>query len=72
MVVGRIFHYTVDLVLVSAFLAGVRRNSGLTINFDSTQNKDLQYYGGKYLDMGESILDYTVAYCSSSAYFKRK
>jgi len=30
MVLGRLFHYTFDAVLLSAFLAGVKRSTGLT------------------------------------------
>lgn len=30
MALGRLFHYTIDAVLVSTVLAGVRRSSGFT------------------------------------------
>jgi hypothetical protein len=30
MVLGRLVHYTFDAIIVSAFLAGVKRSTGLT------------------------------------------
>lgn len=59
-------------MLVSAFLAGVKRSSGLTPRLDDIENKDIRYYSGKYLDMGESVLDMSVAYFGLSDYFKRR
>ncbi|CAH6721701.1 hypothetical protein CLIB1444_07S00474 [[Candida] jaroonii] len=69
--IGKLIHYGADLVLVSTALAGLKRSSGLTPNLDS-QSKDIQYYSNMYLDIGEKILDYSTAYCSSSDYFKRR
>lgn len=70
--IGKVVHITADLAIVSAFLAGVKRNTGLTPNFDSIQSEDLRYYSMKYLDVGEKIFDYTAAYLGGSSYFKRK
>lgn len=71
--IGRIVHISADLALFSAFLAGVKRNTGLTPNLDhATSSQDVKYYAGKYLDMGETIFDYTSAYLGSSDYFQRK
>ena len=57
---------------MSAFLAGVKRNTGLTVDFDKIENKEIQYYSGKYLDVGEKVFDYSAAWLASSDYFKRK
>ncbi|KAK7679130.1 hypothetical protein QCA50_017892 [Cerrena zonata] len=70
--IGRIAHITADLALVSAFLAGVKRNTGLTPNVDNIKSDDFKYYATKYLDVGESIFDYSAAYFGGSEYFKRK
>ncbi|CAG90088.1 DEHA2G02244p [Debaryomyces hansenii CBS767] len=71
--IGRVVHISADLVLLSAFLAGVKRNTGLTPNLDSaTNSEDVKYYAGKYLDLGERIFDYSSTYFGSSDYFKRR
>ncbi|ODV78476.1 DUF1748-domain-containing protein, partial [Suhomyces tanzawaensis NRRL Y-17324] len=70
--IGRIVHVSVDLALVSAFLAGVKRNTGLTPNLESFDNENIRYYSSKYLDVGEKIFDYSAAYFGSSDYFKRR
>ncbi|CAK7895076.1 hypothetical protein CAAN1_05S01486 [[Candida] anglica] len=70
--IGKVAHYGADLILVSAFLAGVRRNTNLTLNTDSIQNDDIRYYTEKYLSVGESVFDYSSAYFGSSEWFHRK
>ncbi|KAK6462252.1 hypothetical protein DFJ63DRAFT_341911 [Scheffersomyces coipomensis] len=71
--IGKAVHYGVDLVLVSAFLAGLKRSTGLTVDFDAfDNNSNLKYYSGKYLDVGEKVFDFSAAFLSSSDYFKRK
>ncbi|KAM9890774.1 hypothetical protein OXX79_011194 [Metschnikowia pulcherrima] len=64
-------HVGFDLIVVSSFLAGVRRNTGLTPDLDSLGNDSVSYYGKKYLDMGEKAFDFTSAWFGSSGYFKR-
>ena len=58
--------------MVSAFLAGVKRNTGLTPKVDSIQDPHVRGYVNKYLNLGESCFDYTVASFGSSSYFVRK
>ncbi|CCE72853.1 Piso0_000452 [Millerozyma farinosa CBS 7064] len=70
--IGKAVHIGVDLAIVSAFLAAVKRNTGLAPDFNQIQNETARYYGSKYLDLGESMFDYSVAALSSSGYFKRK
>ncbi|CCH62829.1 hypothetical protein TBLA_0I01710 [Henningerozyma blattae CBS 6284] len=69
---GKIVHISADLLLVSACLAGIRRNTGLTPKLESIEDPTIRKYFGKYLNYGESIYDYTVATCGSSSYFSRK
>ncbi|KAF2483842.1 hypothetical protein BDY17DRAFT_322741 [Neohortaea acidophila] len=75
MVLGRLAHYTFDAVLVSAFLAGVKRSTGLTpsIRSDSfSESRNLKRWIENYLWVGETIMDQSVALMSSSGYFERK
>ncbi|KAK8442170.1 hypothetical protein ACI3LY_001944 [Candidozyma auris] len=64
-------HIGADLIAVSAILAGIRRNTGLTPNLDKLPNENAQFYAKKYLGIGESVFDYSSAYLGSSEYFKR-
>ncbi|KAJ4373888.1 hypothetical protein N0V83_002627 [Neocucurbitaria cava] len=59
---GRVAHYAFDAVLISAFLAGVRRSTGLTV----------KKWIDNYLWVGETLMDQSVAIFSSSSYFERK
>ncbi|KAK9380497.1 uncharacterized protein V2V93DRAFT_380720 [Kockiozyma suomiensis] len=69
---GRLVHYSVDLVLVSALLAGVKRSTGLMLKTDTIESTDVRTAVVKYLDMGEWVLDTSVAFMNSSPYFVRK
>ncbi|KAK7205840.1 hypothetical protein BZA70DRAFT_277181 [Myxozyma melibiosi] len=70
--VGRLVHYSVDLVLLSAVLAGVKRSTGLMFKTESIESKDVRDAVTKYLDVGEWVLDTSVAFMNSSPYFVRK
>ncbi|SCV06226.1 LANO_0H24872g1_1 [Lachancea nothofagi CBS 11611] len=70
--IGKAIHFSVDLTLVSLCLAGVKRNTGLTPKLDSIEDTHIRGYVHKYLNIGESCYDYTVASLGSSRYFARK
>ncbi|KAE9975405.1 hypothetical protein EG328_003193 [Venturia inaequalis] len=73
MVLGRLTHYAVDAVLLSAFLAGVKRSTGLTVKTeDMTKSADVKKWIDNYLWVGEVVMDQSVALMSSSGYFERK
>jgi hypothetical protein len=75
MVLGRVAHYAFDAVLVSAFLAGVRRSTGLTVSVKPEQFSDtpsVKTWVENYLWVGETVMDQSVAFFSSSSYFERK
>ncbi|TID13447.1 putative duf1748 domain containing protein [Venturia nashicola] len=75
MVLGRLTHYAVDAVLLSAFLAGVKRSTGLTPSVkteDMTKSTDVKKWIDNYLWVGEVVMDQSVALMSSSGYFERK
>ncbi|AAS53669.1 AFR298Cp [Eremothecium gossypii ATCC 10895] len=69
---GKAVHISIDLVLVSTCLAGIRRNTGLTVKLDNVQDNFIKDYTEKLLNVGESAFDYAVAYCGSSSSFQRK
>lgn len=70
--IAKVAHLSFDLVVFSAFLAGVRRNTGLTLDTDKFGNETILEYTKKYLDIGEKTFDYTSAWFGSSDFFKRK
>ncbi|WPA96111.1 uncharacterized protein RHO25_000717 [Cercospora beticola] len=73
MVLGRLTHYAFDAVLVSAFLAGVKRSTGLTLKPDTfSESPSIKKWIENYLWIGETIMDQSVAIMSSSGYFERK
>ncbi|CAI4219358.1 unnamed protein product [Parascedosporium putredinis] len=76
MVLGRLTHYAFDAVLFSAFLAGVKRSTGLTPSFKtdkaSGENKEMAKWIDKYLGVGEWVMDQSIAVAASSGWFERK
>ncbi|KAK7961742.1 uncharacterized protein PG986_002567 [Apiospora aurea] len=80
---GKLLHYSVDavltdedVVLVSTVLAGMRRSTGLTPSFQTSQimgenNKEANKWIEKYLGVGEWVMDTSVAMAGSSSFFKR-
>ncbi|KKY17999.1 hypothetical protein UCRPC4_g05202 [Phaeomoniella chlamydospora] len=76
MVLGRLTHYAFDAVLISAFLAGVKRSTGLTpasVSSDKiSESKELKKWVDNYLGIGEWVMDQSVAVMGSSSYFERK
>ncbi|KAI9796746.1 MAG: hypothetical protein M1833_005986 [Piccolia ochrophora] len=74
MVLGRLTHYAFDAVLISAFLAGVKRSTGLTPSLQTekvAESKELKKWVENYLGVGEWVMDQSVAILGSSGWFKR-
>ncbi|KAJ5389842.1 uncharacterized protein N7496_000910 [Penicillium cataractarum] len=72
---GRLTHYAFDAVLLSAFLAGVKRSTGLTPSLNSEQisdNKEVKRWIDNYLGVGEWVMDQSVAVMGSSSWFERR
>ncbi|KAK5006736.1 hypothetical protein LTR28_006138, partial [Elasticomyces elasticus] len=70
---GRLTHYAFDAVLISAFLAGVKRSTGLTLRQDRLADSDsVRKWFDNYLWLGELVMDQSVAIMSSSGYFERR
>lgn len=75
MVLGRLTHYAFDAVLISTILAGMKRSTGLTPSFKKesiSQNKEVNVWIEKYLNVGEWVLDQSVAVAGASSFFERK
>ncbi|TGZ84235.1 DUF1748-domain-containing protein [Ascodesmis nigricans] len=72
MVLGRLAHFGFDAILFSAFLAGVKRSTGLQVKTDQIESKDIRSAVVKYLDVGEWVMDQSIAFMGTSAYFERK
>jgi len=75
MVLGRLTHYAFDAILVSAFLAGVKRSTGLTPSLKPdtlSESPSMKKWVENYLWVGETVMDQGVALMSASGYFERK
>jgi len=75
MVLGRLTHYAFDAVLISAFLAGIKRSTGLTPSVRSEKISDspeVKKWVDNYLGVGEWVMDQSVAILSSTSWFERK
>ncbi|PFH52545.1 hypothetical protein AMATHDRAFT_1948 [Amanita thiersii Skay4041] len=64
---GKLVHLAFDALLVSAFLAGVRRT---TVN--QVHNKDIRQLLRSYLEVGEYVFDFAVVIFGRSASFERR
>jgi len=69
---GKLFHLGVDAVLIAAFLAGIRRTTGLTPRLSQVPNKDIRQILKSYLEMGEYAFDFAVVVFGRSSSFERK
>ncbi|THH33745.1 hypothetical protein EUX98_g476 [Antrodiella citrinella] len=69
---GTLFHLGVDALLVSAFLAGVKRSTGLTPKLSDVPNKDIRQLLRSYLEIGEYMFDFAVVVFGRSTSFERK
>ncbi|KAI4617394.1 hypothetical protein J4E80_005597 [Alternaria sp. BMP 0032] len=79
MVVCLLLYYCVcgppSRMFLSAFLAGVRRSTGLTPSVKPDtfgENPSAQKWFESYLWVGETVMDQSVAFFGSSSYFERK
>ncbi|KAG8904020.1 hypothetical protein FRB99_002362 [Tulasnella sp. 403] len=69
---GRIVHYSIDAVIISAFLAGVKRSTGLTPALSGVPDKDVRHLLESYLEIGEYAFDFAVVFFGRSTFFERK
>ncbi|KAF8450882.1 DUF1748-domain-containing protein [Boletus edulis BED1] len=58
---GSLFRLAVDALLFSAFLAGIKRTTGLTLALSQVPNKDIRQLLQTYLEFaGEYAFDFAV------------
>ncbi|KIJ70414.1 hypothetical protein HYDPIDRAFT_105128 [Hydnomerulius pinastri MD-312] len=69
---GSLFRLGFEALLVSAFLAGVRRSTGLTPALSQVPNKDVRQLLRSYLEFGEYVFDFAVVIFGRSDSFERK
>ncbi|KXN86322.1 hypothetical protein AN958_10184 [Leucoagaricus sp. SymC.cos] len=53
-------HLGIDAMLLSAFLAGIKRTTGLTPALSQVPNKDIRQLLRSYLEFGEYIFDFAI------------
>ncbi|KAF8876734.1 hypothetical protein BD779DRAFT_1449117 [Infundibulicybe gibba] len=71
MVLARLLHYTVDAVLLSTVVAGVRRTSGFSPDSSSISDPTVRSIADKFFGVGETVFDVIQAQAVTSTYFKR-
>ncbi|KAH7928266.1 DUF1748-domain-containing protein [Leucogyrophana mollusca] len=71
MVLGKVMHYTMDAVLLSTVMAGIRRSSGFTPETSGISDPTLRSIADRFLGVGETIFDMAQATAVNSEYFKK-
>ncbi|ORZ20637.1 hypothetical protein BCR42DRAFT_409182 [Absidia repens] len=69
---SRIFHITLDAVLLSTILASIKRLTGIQPAVTKIKNKEIRGYVNQYLSVGEYVLDASIMYLNHSSYFERR
>ncbi|KAG0283303.1 hypothetical protein BGZ96_012337 [Linnemannia gamsii] len=69
---GKLFHYAADAILISAVLAGIKRSTGLTVASNKIESKDVRSAVDQYLGIGEWVVDQGIMFMSNSKYFHKK
>ncbi|KZP07133.1 DUF1748-domain-containing protein [Athelia psychrophila] len=69
---GKLFHLGVDALLISAFLAGIKRSTGLTPALGQVPNKDVRQILRSYLEFGEYAFDFATVIFGRSKSFERR
>ncbi|EPT03120.1 hypothetical protein FOMPIDRAFT_1159192 [Fomitopsis schrenkii] len=69
---GTLIHLCFDAALLSAFLAGIRRTTGLTPKLSDVPNKDVRQLLRSYLEFGEYVFDFGVVIFGRSSSFERR
>jgi len=69
---GKLIHIGFDALLITAFLAGVKRCTGLTPVLSQIPNKDIRKLFRSYLEIGEYTFDLAVVFFGRSSSFERQ
>ncbi|KAG7563064.1 hypothetical protein FFLO_01496 [Filobasidium floriforme] len=63
---GKLFHVGFDAILITALLAGIKRNTGLTVALEQVPNKEFRKLIQNYLEVGEYTFDFVVVFLGVS------
>ncbi|KAK2466382.1 hypothetical protein APHAL10511_002024 [Amanita phalloides] len=69
---GKLVHIALDALLISTFLAGLKRTTGLTPVLSHISNKDVRQLMRSYLEMGEYVFDFAIVIFGRSTWFERR
>jgi len=69
---GKLVHLGFDALLISAFLAGIKRSTGLAPALSQVPNKDVRQMLRSYLEFGEYAFDFAVVIFGRSSSFERR
>jgi len=69
---GKLVHLGFDALLISAFLAGIKRTTSLTLALSQVPNKDIRQMLRSYLELGEYVFDFAVVVFGRSSSFERR
>ncbi|KAI9575016.1 DUF1748-domain-containing protein [Boletus coccyginus] len=69
---GSLFRLAIDALLLSAFLAGIKRSTSLTPALSQVPNKDVRQLLRTYLELGEYVFDFAVVIFGRSSSFERR
>ncbi|QPG75754.1 hypothetical protein FOA43_003114 [Brettanomyces nanus] len=71
MSLGKLFHYSFDIVVISIILAGIKSSTGYELRVDSiAHTKDSISILRKYLNLGETLFSRCCSYAKSSKSFR--
>ncbi|KAF8337949.1 DUF1748-domain-containing protein [Cantharellus anzutake] len=68
---GKLVHYTIDGILLSTVIAGVKRSSGFEPQTSLITEPNVKSIADKFLGVGETVFDVVQAAAINSAYWKR-
>jgi len=71
MVLGRLLHYTLDAIMLSTVVAGIRRSSGFEPQTALIPEQNIRSVAESFLGVGETIFDIAQATAVSSSYWRR-
>ncbi|GAA5822383.1 hypothetical protein JCM11251_006322 [Rhodosporidiobolus azoricus] len=72
MVLGRLFHYTADIVLLSVALSGVKRHTGFQVSTSGIPEGPARQTADTLLGAGDKAFDFMAAMAYTSSWFERE
>ncbi|GAA6021760.1 hypothetical protein JCM11491_007235 [Sporobolomyces phaffii] len=72
MVLGRLMHYTLDVVLVTTVLAGMKRQTGFQVSTSGLPEGPARQTADTFLGLGEKVFDVASGLSYTSGFFERE